>query len=963
MKGGFNMQLNYEEDFRFLTKSMLDHELVVFVGAGVSMGSGLPSWNSLVKEISNRLGLNGKEFGDNSIIPQLYYNTRGKKDYNELVHELLCKPDIVPNESHRCIVRMNPRYIITTNYDDLLEQAFSENGIFLDVIEQDSDLPYAHTDHILIKMHGGFKYNNFVLKEDDYLNYTSNFTLIENYIKALFARYTILFVGYSFNDPDTKQLLSWVRSILQEDQQRAYLINLSDNYDPQTADYYRNMGINVIFAKAFLNKKDDDPVEYTTDTVQILDAIANPQHSVLAKMNTEFKEFDAFNYITVNYIQSVFNQYCSCRSENNLLSCYSENEELLSEIIAYFDESDEKKGKTSKDLQAEYPYIIKTIRKSLVKSISFIKTGKSVLQSNISCAIPNHIVQEDNTLFEEFNFSAIKNETIPHLSDSEEKYLYKSYCYFFLKDYLACYDLLRKAAKHYLATHQLEKYLITENNRIDVGRSITNNPFLLRKTTDQKELIKQEINLLESFGPYADSRLAMKRNSPVADLIGFKYIYRNLYRIIEYGKKVDEEARKRYSMYAGIIAYDKIEFIVQDLYNYMQYNYLLLDVYSETKCLYALFIDYRLLSFSTKEEVTNEDMFPRTFNIVLEKLSRFDVLVILRFLSFSDLKNITSKYKIDKIKLDDEASFYILNVLVNLASSMENHLIPSYGLDIFAKVFYLLKMVDISPELLDAAIKAIKLLLEKHAENYIYDEINEFIVWQYKNRKDVFSPTDLEKMIKSICKVISSNQTLNHEFEYLRIMKNMSVILGQMSPNHRIEFSDKEIPLILSAMSEKNLVYLFPVCSKVLQRKIKQKINMSLKKSIDDELYYKALINDIIQPNEECEKHLLATANNNSIESNYPAYCTNLLLDDKIINKPDCIKMIQKDRLLSLVINPDEYDYTQFDAKLLKKFSPMALKKISQSTKAYEFIHTELKALLLDDHDEKLMEIYLEHFS
>lgn len=74
-------------------------------------------------------------------------------------------------------------------------------------------------------------------------------------------------------------------------------------------------------------------------------------------MNTEFKEFDAFNYITVSYIQSVFNQYCTCWSENNLLSCYSENEELLSEIIAYFDESDEKKKKTSKDLKAEYPYI------------------------------------------------------------------------------------------------------------------------------------------------------------------------------------------------------------------------------------------------------------------------------------------------------------------------------------------------------------------------------------------------------------------------------------------------------------------------------------------------------------------------------------------------------------------------------------------------------------------------------
>jgi len=94
-KSGF-----YSEDFRQLNKSMNNNNLIVFVGAGLSMGSGLLSWNGLVKEISDRLGTDVANYSDNTIIPQLYYNSRGKKEYVELIRELLFKPDVSPNHAH-----------------------------------------------------------------------------------------------------------------------------------------------------------------------------------------------------------------------------------------------------------------------------------------------------------------------------------------------------------------------------------------------------------------------------------------------------------------------------------------------------------------------------------------------------------------------------------------------------------------------------------------------------------------------------------------------------------------------------------------------------------------------------------------------------------------------------------------------------------------------------------------------
>lgn len=53
----------------------------------------------------------------------------------------------------------------------------------------------------------------FVFKEDDYLQYSQNFPLVENYIKGIFSTCTIVFLGYSYSDYDLKQIVSWISNI------------------------------------------------------------------------------------------------------------------------------------------------------------------------------------------------------------------------------------------------------------------------------------------------------------------------------------------------------------------------------------------------------------------------------------------------------------------------------------------------------------------------------------------------------------------------------------------------------------------------------------------------------------------------------------------------------------------------------------------------------------------------------
>lgn len=66
-------------------------------------------------------------------------------------------------------------------------------------------------------------------------------------MKSLIGTKVVLFVGYSFNDSDIKQIFSWSKDIHHGDFQRAYLIESGKEYDSNEVDYYENFGINVLY--------------------------------------------------------------------------------------------------------------------------------------------------------------------------------------------------------------------------------------------------------------------------------------------------------------------------------------------------------------------------------------------------------------------------------------------------------------------------------------------------------------------------------------------------------------------------------------------------------------------------------------------------------------------------------------------------------------------------------------------
>lgn len=222
-----------------------EDRLAIFVGAGVSKSSdtdyiSLPSWSDLITKLKSDLAIT--EELDYLKLAQLYYLEFGAQTYNQTLKNYF-PDDITPSSLHSAILKVSPRVIITTNWDCIIEKAIEHEGYLYDTICSDKDLVKSTSQSKFIKIHGDFKNHNIVFKEDDYLNYSRNFPLIENYIKSIFSTHTVLFLGYSYNDINLKHIMKWIQSH-STSTPAMYLVNF--NIDKPQESYLRNHGITTL---------------------------------------------------------------------------------------------------------------------------------------------------------------------------------------------------------------------------------------------------------------------------------------------------------------------------------------------------------------------------------------------------------------------------------------------------------------------------------------------------------------------------------------------------------------------------------------------------------------------------------------------------------------------------------------------------------------------------------------------
>jgi NAD-dependent SIR2 family protein deacetylase len=153
-------------------------ETILFVGAGLSMHLGLPSWSGLIGQIGEELGFDADIFrglADPLALAEYYQLMKGSIGPLRSILDVQWhnhKVDIGASVAHKLIVELGFTRIYTTNFDRWIENAFMHWQMPYHKIINVNDIAGSAvgcTD--IVKFHGDFAQDeSLVLTESSYFD-------------------------------------------------------------------------------------------------------------------------------------------------------------------------------------------------------------------------------------------------------------------------------------------------------------------------------------------------------------------------------------------------------------------------------------------------------------------------------------------------------------------------------------------------------------------------------------------------------------------------------------------------------------------------------------------------------------------------------------------------------------------------------------------------------------------------
>lgn len=237
-------------------------KVIIFAGAGTSMSSGYPSGNQLKEILHNSLNSHEREKLEiNLPLPNFVENyCRIKNDQRKSLNRILINEFVhkVPKTIswHKKLSRVSHfKTIITTNYDSLFEKGYGDNA---KVIFKSSHLANISNQTEVFKIHGCIsEVESIIITNTDYNNFfKSNLELsvFWSTVKSRMAMNSILFLGYSLEDPNIRIIFEKICEELGKEREDVFF--MSPNLPDYNIEYLKKLDITYInmTAKTFLNQ-------------------------------------------------------------------------------------------------------------------------------------------------------------------------------------------------------------------------------------------------------------------------------------------------------------------------------------------------------------------------------------------------------------------------------------------------------------------------------------------------------------------------------------------------------------------------------------------------------------------------------------------------------------------------------------------------------------------------------------
>lgn len=309
---------------RELAELVARQQLVFFVGAGLSIGAGLPGWADVVRPLASSIGVpwpDEEQYLTSDYLLgalQHYENARGRNALVFYLRDVLDTTQKKPSNVHRVLASQSIGPIFTTNYDDLIERSIREAGKRPNVIVEESDLAFWDDSSIqVVKLCGDLSQpETLIVTNRDFHTYLEKRPRIAERLRSHLESRAPLFIGYSLRDPFMNQLWDSIGLTFGPVRQRGYAIlfdpnplevqdlqlrniitiSLSGNRSKQLSDWLKIfMGeLAVIQDKELVASRRDNPLDENSIESK-LDELLDGQRSIsqqLSAMTQNLSEED-----------------------------------------------------------------------------------------------------------------------------------------------------------------------------------------------------------------------------------------------------------------------------------------------------------------------------------------------------------------------------------------------------------------------------------------------------------------------------------------------------------------------------------------------------------------------------------------------------------------------------------------------------------------------------------------------
>ncbi|EHQ8801397.1 SIR2 family protein, partial [Salmonella enterica] len=623
------------------------------------------------------------------------------------------------------------------------------------------------------------------------LNYSYKFPLIENYVKSIISTHTVLFLGYSYNDIDLKQIIKWTQNHSSV-RPPMYLVVFKDI--PAQRKYLESHGIiTIILADEKLKPFNNDSYSnklytflYNLNSLELCTNLSDIE--IINLIYSRVKSLQSLNAILAEQITRCFTNcglmYIDDNGPKALLRFYdtevtsSDNNIELRGFYKKFVSllnDDEKVEKYKSHLQKLF-FIFK--KASIYGVILNDKRDRALLTTEI---LPNDsLIKIDK----EINFNYYENIT-PIRSNIIDKS--RQYNCFQLNKLDEAYSIIEEELSEEIRQKDYANILISLFNQNVILHSLK-----YGFSSDRDNYSTLEENKIHEL--YDDLPRNIKKTvSVIYDLVTFNYLFNLHYTVSSLLTKYSDVRKRNTRLLIDGDLY-KTDFLFENLIIFVLKNGCLIDVYKEFKDVIRKVIEIKIIKNAGKNELS---------------LTKLELYSCIKYIDEKTLTLLLRKEDKKPIKLSvqpKELDWLILIALNNLAKAYSKNSKAFNPVEI--KLINTIKLLSLIKVTVDQDSIILKILDDTLKSSYhnlaFYDAISEYIVLRYNAKDDNSSIDGIKSIIDTFLNKLISRNLGGYEIIAIvnRGLANIFSVAENLGVN--IEDADKIDKLLLEISSYSN---------------------------------------------------------------------------------------------------------------------------------------------------------------